>query len=621
MKKNKRNFRWISLLLVCVLMFSLCACNNANNNGGSGTATPTASAGSAEETKPTPTQPERMPGGRPTPSPTPVSTGPTESMSYLAAEQNKKEEAAETTKDLELWFYADGTYEFKQKSTFYNEDVNLKIVYPEGTNVYYTLDGTEPDNTDTKYEETLVFKTRGGDFPDAYTLRACMIDSTGKKSDVAARSYLVGRNLDERFSTLVFFISGDPAELTDAPDGILYGENAMNRGREYERKVYIEAFEADGTLVFEQYGGVRAYGGYSRTHAIKSMKLFARKSYDEDNKNFKISDFNTPKLYEVEEGKSKVITKYDKLVLRNGGNDFQFAYIRDELSQALCRVAGFDTYEATLPAVVYLNGSYFSLHWLHENYCDKYFKEKFGDADGEFIILEGGDQKKDDDEEIQNYVDEYNSKYNEFIKSDLTDDAVYNRLCEYIDINSYLDFFAWNIALNNWDWPNNNFKCYRYVPADGTSAGTGVFDGKWRYLPHDMDYTYGIYDQAKAKENYNTLKVVMDENNERYSPLFVKLMERADCRKYFRDKTYEYLNGAQSEKTIKEEYEKLHAIRKQELAHYYDFLEVLKRRGNWDIWTQAENYAGNEKQIYTFAEKRAGYVIRYMDELLPEIKE
>ena len=91
------------------------------------------------------------------------------------------------------------------------------------------------------------------------------------------------------------------------------------------------------------------------------------------------------------------------------------------------------------------------------------------------------------------------------------------------------------------------------------------------------------------------------------------------CRDYFRAKTYEYINGAQSEQAIKEEYEKLHEVRKQELAHYYNFIQVLKRRGDSTMWTTPENYAGTEKQIFTFAEKRAGYVIRYMDELLPEL--
>ena len=46
----------------------------------------------------------------------------------------------------------------------------------------------------------------------------------------------------------------------------------------------------------------------------------------------------------------------------------------------------------------------------------------------------------------------------------------------------------------------------------------------------------------------------------------------------------------------------------------------MRRKGNWNIWAQPQNYASYEKQIYTFAEKRAGYVIKYMEELLPAIE-
>ena len=155
-------------------------------------------------------------------------------------------------------------------------------------------------------------------------------------------------------------------------------------------------------------------------------------SYDAEHKSFKIDAFQTPKLGEGEEG--EVIKKYDKLVLRNGGNDIQFGFIRDELSQTLVKKAGFETYEAVLPVVVYLNGHYYAFHWLHENYCDKYFKERFGDGEGEFVILEGKDQIKDDDDEIQDIVNGYNDTYDKFVASNLTNDSVYYELCKWIDV-------------------------------------------------------------------------------------------------------------------------------------------------------------------------------------------
>ena len=629
MKKKFGSIKTVFVLVLCISALVLSSCGKGNDEPGTGTVTetptgvePTGVEPGPEDT-PTPTgeEPTDRPGQtRPVPTQT-IDKSPTDkSVSSLAPEQNKKPELVDGFREVELEFKEDGTFKFKQVNCFYNEQVKLTITAPEGAVVYYTLDGTEPTVYSSYYVEPLVFEKRGGDFPEAHVFRAAVIDENWNMSKVAARTFLVGSNLDKRFSTTVFFISGDPDELYNAPNGIMYGNNAFERGRDSERMVYIEAFEADGTPIFAQFGGVRIYGGYSRNYDIKSFKLYSRKSYDEEHKNFKFDEFETPKLYELEEGENPIITKYDKLVLRNGGNDYQFAFIRDEISQRLVKRAGFETYEEVIPAVCYLNGNYYSLFWLHENYCDKYFKEKFGDGEGEFIVAEGTDQEKSDDEEIQSFIDDYNRKYKSFSTSDLKDNAVYQRLCDFMDVESYLDFFAWNIALNNWDWPNNNFKCFKYVPAAGESAGEGVFDGRWRFLPHDMDYTYDIYDQAKANESYNTLKAVLDEDEERYSPLFAKLMERKDCRDYFREKTYEYINGAQSEQAIKEEYEKLQEERKREFSYFYEHLQNLRRKGNWNIWAQPQNYAGYEKQIYTFAEKRAAFVIKYMDELLPAIE-
>lgn len=545
-----------------------------------------------------------------------------ESISYLAAEQNPSPtpipEGTAKTVAQRLSFDDDGTFEFSSDNSFYTKAVELTVKAPEGWTVRYTLDGSIPVAASEEYTEPLMFDVIDGDFPDCYTLRVCAFDAAGKASEVAARSYLVSEKANERYTTAVFFVSGDADELLNLPDGIFAGKNYNKRGREYERKVYVEAFDAKGNSLLSQYAGVRIYGGASRTSSVKSMKLFSRKEYDGDNKNFKTGIFGTEKL----DGSGEIIKKYDKLVLRNCGNDFQFTYIRDELSQTLCRKAGMEVYEAVVPAICYLNGSYYGYYWLHENYCDKYFKEKYGDAEGEFVIVEGNEQKKndDDDELTQKYVEEYNTKYNSFIEKDLTNDAVYRSLCSFIDVENYLDYMAWNITLGNADWPNNNYKCYRYVPANGAALGaSGVYDGKWRFLPHDMDYAYGLYDQTETQANYNTLKVVMNPNHKRYAPLFTKLMERADCRKYFRDKTMEYLNGALSEQSIVETYKELHAERAQELAYYYRHLKQLSGKGDETIWSQAGHYAGYEEQIFEFAANRAEYIIKYMDQLLPEL--
>lgn len=527
--------------------------------------------------------------------------------------------------DINLKFKDDGSFKFSEDSTFYSNDLNFTITAPEGATVYYTLDGRMPTTESTVYDGPIEFAAHGGSFPPAYIFRAMAVYADGTVSETAARTFLVSSKLDGRFTTVVFSISGDPDELTLEPDGIFTGKNYEQRGRESEREVYVEAWKSDGTEIFSQFAGVRIYGGYSRQTTIKSMKLFSRKSYDADHKNFLMDDFGTFKL----DGSNNLMAKYDKLVLRNYGNDMQFGFIRDELNQKLCQLAGFDVYEEVIPAVAYLNGEYYGFYWLHENYSDKYFKEKFGDAEGEFVILEGTDTEKSDDDDplTQKYVEEYNNAYNKFINMDLTSDANYKQVTDFMDVESYLDFFAWNIAIGNWDWPNNNFKCVRYVEASAeqlAAEGAAVtpdneyYDGRWRFLPHDMDFSFGLYGNTNTQAKYDTLKVVLNENDERYSPLFAKLMERDDCRIYFREKTIEFCEGALSEESIISTYESLHATRAEELSYFYKYIEQRARKGDSTMWTTESLYAGNEAQIYDFAKWRARYCLVQMDSLLPD---
>lgn len=520
-------------------------------------------------------------------------------------------DAAET--DLTLKFDKDGTFKFLEENTLYSKDLTLQIKAPDGATVRYTLDGTEPDENSDVYKQKLKFTAKEGSFPEAYIFRAAAYYKDGSRSKTAARTYLTGTELDGRFSTIIISVSGDPAELTESPNGIFTGFNYNERGRESEREVYIEAWKPNGKNLFSQYGGVRIYGGYSRQYSIKSMKLYARKSYDEKNSNFKLKTFGTPALY----GSGETIEKYDRLVLRNFGNDFQFAYIRDELSQSLCKAAGFECYEAVLPVACYLNGKYYSFYWMHENYSDKYFKEKYGKADGEFVVLEGSDQHKssEDDPEVQKLVEEFNDFYKEISRSDLTDEANYASLREFMDVENYLDYFAWNIAINNWDWPNNNLKCFKYVPKAGEASRDGVYDGRWRFLVHDMDFTYELYDSDTTQPSYNTLQVVLSAGHDRYSPLLNQLLKRDDCRNYFRQKTYEYLDGVLTPEYIKSVYEALHASREKELAYFYQHLRSIAESGDFSIWSSSEHYRNYEKQIIDFAKKRGEYVEKYMEEL------
>jgi len=539
----------------------------------------------------------------PTPETTPTPT-PTVEIKPVVVEEGKPL--------VTLEFFEDGTNALSDVGSIYSETLTIEVKAPEGARVYYTLDCTEPTEESVQYTEGIVFEPVEGKLPDAYVLSAKALLPSGAWSKKFVKTYFVAENINERYSTLVFSVVGEPADLTEKPKGIFYGKNYSKRGKESERPVHVEAFGPDGYPMMSQFAGVRIYGGYSRQYSIKSMKLFARKSYDEEHGSFKFGEFGTPRL----DGSGKTVNKYDKLVLRDGGNDFQFCFLRDELNQALCKEAGFDIYEAVLPAVVYLNGEYYGLEWLHESYCDEYFKEKFGkDAPGEFVVLEGSDRnKKDSDDPLeQQCADEFNSNYDAFVAMDLTDDANYKKLGEFIDIENYIDYFAWNITLNNWDWPNNNYKCVKYVAAEGDTYKDGVFDGKWRFIPHDMDYCYGLYGQEATQPFYDTLRVVMNPRDNRYAPLFTKLMERDDCKEYFKNKTTEYLDTALSEETITTVYKLLDESRRTELEYFYERIDTLRKKGDFSLWCTPSSYFESETHLLQFAKNRRTYALKQID--------
>lgn len=509
-----------------------------------------------------------------------------------------------------------GEVRFSEAGYFFTENtfIELSVSSSRKTGyITYTLDGTEPTETDTLYTEPILLVTTEADEPNIYSLRAKVWYDDGSVSDTCVHTYFVGKSVATRYTTVIFSINGDPAELTDGPDGILYGENYTQKGRASERAVHIEAISADGTLLFEQHAGARVFGGSSRKRAVKSLKLFARKEYETGKGSFTTDIFGST----TADG-TKLITKYDKLVLRNGGDDFQNAFLRDELVQRLAAAAGYEAYEAVVPALAYINGEYYGFYWLHESYCDKYFQNRNGKSAGEYVILEGSDTYKSvsGDDIEKKAAKEFNALYNKYSKSDLTKDENYDALCALMDVESYIDYMSLNMYIANYDWPQGNYRCFRYYAAEGEEYDEGETDGRWRFLLHDADIGFGTYqgtEDAGAIRNDIT-EVVGDNGNKRYSPLLTALLKREDCKQYFINKMLEYMNESFSYEAVCNMLDVMCAERDTELAYYFEHLNTLKEAGVPDVYGRVSRTEQHLERIRSFAEQRPVYMTRYLEE-------
>ncbi len=531
-----------------------------------------------------------------------VCCGCTERDPSVSSEVSERE--AETVEAFV--FSPDGTE--KTDIHFLADYSQLALKAPEGAEIRYTLDGSLPDTESELYTAPIVLEQYVGDFPHCVVLRAKAYFADGSNSVTATQTFWTAFDIMSRFKNPIFSIVGDPAEILEKPDGIFYGSNVKKHGRDSECAVSVEAITPEGETIFAQDAGMRIYGGASRDASIKSVKLFARREYDPKHGNFAFDRFGTA---DAEDG---MISEYDKLVLRNGGNDWQFAFIRDELCQVLAAEAGYTDTEAVMPAGFYLNGEYYGLHWLHETICDDLLKDKYGGSDGKYIVLEGTEQEKrgsEDDAEEAAQADEFNQQYAALSSLDMTDDANYAKVCEFIDIENYLRFFAFNIYINNNDWPQNNIKCYRYLgDADGAYNHT---DGRWRFWLHDMDYSTGLYGQDETLANYNNLALILDEKSNRYAPLFSALMQREECCEAFLSEMQRLMDDTLSETNICEVIDRMNKERFMEMRRYFDHLEALKKSDS-SIWIWYNEYQERTQNIKNFAAERRTYMERFLAE-------
>ena len=505
---------------------------------------------------------------------------------------------------------------------FYTEDTVVFLDVPEGCEVYYSLGGKVPESTTLKgairrYSKENGIRLRAYDGQIKYyslTARA-YYPGTDTWDDPVCSTYVVGAGADSRFTTLAVFVTCDPDKLFGYEEGILVlgktrddwlaanpGEkpiaispaNYNLRGWASERQVNVEFFDTEGNQVINQSVGIRPYGAYSRAVALKSLKLFARKDYEGINYRFDYPIYGD--LYTLD-GTGRLRLDFKRVLLRSTGSDVYGAQIRDELNQTAAAMTGFPVTQAVRPCSVYLNGEYYGCMWMHDVICDDFFIENYGEYPGIMGVVSGPEMDKPDKryeidsiEEDQFMYDDYNAMYNKYKKAKMTDDAVYEEFCRVVDVENYLFFYAINVYLNNSDWPYNNHKAYRYYAAEGEEYQPGtVFDGRWRFIVHDMDGTFGTYGNLLNSH-------LLSKTADRRSELFQALMKRQECKDLFIEYLMEVMNGAFSPENYTRLIDEMHAARKAEATLY----NATSRFSTNSI----ENIEKKLEEFYSFAEKR-----------------
>ena len=507
--------------------------------------------------------------------------------------------------------------QFATAGGMYENNIAVELIFDEGAEVRFTTDGSDPTAESAEYTQPI--EINAGSTVKATTVKAAVV-TDGEIGKIHTQSYITGTSVHDRFdeNTLIFVLSTDPYNLYDYEYGIavpgkIYDDyvaehpgeeipynapgNYYMSGREAERDMYVEVFESSGKQVISQAAGARVVGGYSRAVPQKSFKLIARKQYDPDNGKFKYAFFEGAVIAD-----GTPITEYDRIVLRNGANDREFAGVREELSQQLARDYGFPTTQHTVPCAVFLNGEYYGYSWLHENYNEDYLETMFGGSKDNYEIIQNTENPSEGSERA---LADY-GKVVEYFEKDLTDDKTFAEFCELVDIENFMQYYAMQIFISNKDWPGNNYKIYRYYPSEGEKITSKYMDGKWRYLFFDAEYGWGLYGEGYRLNTISDL--LTGDHMSGKSEALEALLAREDMRALLVNNLCDMWNGAFSEENILTELDYLISISDSEQFYALDHHMTSD-------WANRGSFAESREQIRQFAANRARILKRQISKL------
>ena len=354
--------------------------------------------------------------------------------------------------------------------------------------IRYTTNGNQPTEKDAVYDSPLLLDEQlysksniytivdcpQGDFflPDdvqkCIVIRAAAFDMAGNRiGEVATNSYFIKSLGCHSHGLPAVSICADSLDLFDYENGIFVPGifqdpsnpegtgNYYQSGREWERPSNFEFYELDNTGI-NQVAGLRTHGGNGRKLQQKSLKVYARNEYG-------------AKRFEYPFFKALPYESFNRLVFKPFTASWNQAGVHDYISSQIASQLDLESL-ASRPVVLYLNGEYWGIYYIHEK-PDEHYLEDHCHVDAEDVNL------------IENWEglceagsnDGFLALYDFIANNDLREPENYSYVASQMDINNFIDYQILEIFIANLDWPVNNMRCWQKG------------NGPWRWIFFDGD--------------------------------------------------------------------------------------------------------------------------------------
>lgn len=496
---------------------------------------------------------------------------------------------------------------FSVPGGFYSAQFSLEISAPDGYTIYYTVDGTKPDENSTVYTKPIEIANRSGAnfvYADSSVTGYYSPSTLNMGTVVRAIAVKDGKRLPEEIQSYyielgqasdyigipVLSITIEPNSLFDYFDGMYvtgrsYEDNIASGGdgtmagnyyNDWEKEAYIEFFEADKGKSYEGKINLKMLVDYSITGAQKS---FLAIDAAEAAKGSALSNFIT--------------SESPKLTIETNKSDNSYKIREYILSQLLDTTSTDMAYIS--PCIVFIDGEYWGCYMLRSSYDRTYINEKYNVKEDVIFVTDA----KVNDWRYQDLFD----KFIEFvICNDMSDEDNYRQLNEMMDVQSYLDYLCINMYLANPQYGSETSCIWRTV----TSDKGGYEDGRWRWLLGKMDNsmangTTGRLSTASI-DSFLMKSVTQDPF------LQSLLMNKSFCSQLKDTMTRMAKEVFDTERTETALHNSVDMMQKAALSSYKRFY------GN-----VSDNFYSSEvNKISAFFNERAEYILLYTEELVSQ---
>ena len=435
------------------------------------------------------------------------------------------------------------------------QTLTLSATLP-GAEIRYTLDGSDPSAASSLYSTPLQIVDRSnapmqfanirttgtqeangivpwlpplGNVYKGAIVRARQF-SAGISSTIESQAYFVSPDALTRYTgmpvasviiaTKDLFSASEGLYVLGPDPGVTVPYVSANFQQSWEKPGQLEYFTPARQRVLNQHVGVRIQGDFSRAQPMKSLRLYSQPASG-------VSSFDYPLFA------TKPISNFQRLVLRNGGNDFWLTLLRDEVIQLGAPPTVLN--QAYRPVAVFVNGEFWGLHNLRERIDEYFLNNNTGVDINNVDLLEINDPTVEVD---AGDAANWNTLVGFVQTATLSSPADYATLQTLIDLPNFTDYILMNVWADNEDWPSKNVRVWR-------PHGAG---GRWQWISYGAEASLGF--PSWSDVNFDTLEFLTSDAATEIPLLLRKLLENPNYRTDFARRATGLINGTYSADSV-----------------------------------------------------------------------